>query len=96
MVDRERPDTTDLRLSDTGVPVREPRTSSFPSGHTLAAFCSAAVLSRPGDRRGNAFLYGSAALIGVSRIHLRHHHASDVVGGVVIGTALGLAVRRFR
>ncbi len=96
LVDRERPDTSDLRLSDTGVPVREPRTSSFPSGHTLAAFCSAAVLSRPGDRRGSAFLYTSAALIGVSRIHLRHHHTSDVLGGVVIGTALGLVVRRLR
>ncbi len=96
VVDRERPDNSDLRLSGAGVPVREPRTSSFPSGHTLAAFCSAAVLSRPGDRRGNAFLYTSAALVGVSRIHLRHHHASDVVGGVVIGTALGLVVRRFR
>ena len=96
VVDRERPDTSDLVLSDAGVPVRAPRTSSFPSGHTLAAFCSAAVLSRPGDRRGNAFLYASAGLIGVSRIHLRHHHASDVVGGVVIGTALGLVVRRLR
>ena len=96
VVDRERPDTSDLVLSDAGMPVRAPRTSSFPSGHTLAAFCSAAVLSRPGDRRGNAFLYASAGLIGVSRIHLRHHHASDVVGGVVIGTALGLVVRRLR
>jgi len=96
VVDRERPDTSDLVLSGAGVSVRAPRTSSFPSGHTLAAFCSAAVLSRPGDRRGNAFLYASAGLIGVSRIHLRHHHASDVVGGVAIGTALGLVVRRLR
>jgi undecaprenyl-diphosphatase len=96
VVDRERPDTSDLVLSDAGLPVRAPRTSSFPSGHTLAAFCSAAVLSRPGDRGGNAFLYTSAGLIGVSRIHLRHHHASDVVGGMVIGTVLGLVVRRLR
>ncbi len=96
VVGRERPDTSDLRLSDAGVPVRAPKTSSFPSGHTLAAFCSAAVLSRPGDRRGNAALYAAASLIGVSRIHLRAHHASDVVGGVVIGTVLGLTVRRFR
>ena len=96
VVGRERPDQTDLRISNAGVPVREPKTSSFPSGHTLAAFCAAAVLSRPGDRSGNAFLYSAAGLIGVSRIHLRAHHASDVVGGVVIGTALGLVVRRFR
>ena len=96
MVGRERPDRTDLRISNTGVPVREPTTSSFPSGHTLAAFCSAAVLSRPGDRAGNVVLYSAAGLIAVSRIHLRAHHASDVVGGIVIGTALGLVVRRLR
>jgi len=96
VVGRERPDTSDLRISNAGVPVRAPKTSSFPSGHTLAAFTAATVLSRPGDRVGNAFLYAAAGLVGVSRIHLRAHHASDVVGGVVIGTALGLTVRRFR
>jgi len=96
VVARQRPDRSDLRISNSGVPVREPKTSSFPSGHTLAAFCAAAVLSRPGDRAGNAFLYSAAGLIGASRIHLRAHHASDVIGGVVIGTALGLTVRRFR
>ena len=79
-----------------GGAVGEPRTSSFPSGHTLAAFTAATVLSRPGDRAGNAFLYTAAGLVGISRIHLRAHHASDVVGGVVIGTALGLVVKRFR
>jgi membrane-associated phospholipid phosphatase len=94
VVGRERPDRTDLRISNAGVPVREPKTSSFPSGHTLAAFCAAAVLNRPGDRAGNALLYSAAGLIGVSRIHLRAHHGSDVVGGVVIGTALGLVVPR--
>jgi undecaprenyl-diphosphatase len=96
VVGRERPDRSDLQISNAGVPVREPSTSSFPSGHTLAAFCSAAVLSRPGDRAGNALLYSAAGLIALSRIHLRAHHASDVVGGIVIGTALGLTVRRFR
>ena len=45
---------------------------------------------------GNAFLYTAAGLIAVSRIHLRAHHASDVAGGVVIGTALGMVVRRLR
>jgi len=96
VVGRDRPDTADLRISNVGVPVRAPSSSSFPSGHTLAAFCSAAVLSRPGDGRGNTLLYAAAGLVGVSRIHLGAHHASDVAGGVVIGTALGLAVRRFR
>jgi len=96
VVGRERPTTSDLRISNAGVPVRAPKSSSFPSGHTLAAFTAATVLSRPGDRAGNTFLYTAAGLVGISRIHLRAHHASDVVGGVVIGTALGLTVRRFR
>jgi membrane-associated phospholipid phosphatase len=37
-----------------------------------------------------------AALIGASRIHLGDHHASDVAGGMVIGTALGIVVRTLR
>ena len=82
------------RLAEGGVPVREPTSSSFPSGHTLAAFCAATVMCRAGDRAGNALLFTSAALVGLSRLHLRAHHASDVLGGAVIGTALGLVGRR--
>jgi len=96
VVGRSRPDRSDLRISNTGVPVREPTTSSFPSGHTLAAFCAATVLAEPGDRPGNAFLLASAVAIGASRIHLRAHHTSDVIGGAMIGVLLGLAGRRLR
>ena len=96
VVNRPRPDASGRGISHTGVPVRVPTTSSFPSGHTLAAFCSAAALGRPGDRSGNALLYATAFLIGMSRIHLRAHHASDVAGGIVIGTVVGLLVRRIR
>jgi membrane-associated phospholipid phosphatase len=94
-VGRPRPDPNDLRLGDNVIPLREPRTSSFPSGHTLAAFCAATVLSEHGDRFGNLLLFTCAGLVGVSRIHLQAHHASDVLGGVVIGTALGAVGRRF-
>ncbi|MGO8872249.1 MAG: phosphatase PAP2 family protein [Acidimicrobiales bacterium] len=94
VIGRSRPDPAGLRLTPGGLPVRAPKTSSFPSGHTLAAFCSATVMSQRGDRTGNALLFGAAALVGVSRLHLRAHHASDVVGGAAIGTALGLLGRR--
>ncbi len=89
-IGRSRPDRTGLKVSEGGVPVREPTTSSFPSGHTLAAFCAATVMCRPGDRAGNTRLLSGATLVGLSRVHLRAHHASDVVGGAVIGVTLGL------
>ncbi len=94
LVGRARPDRTGLRVTEGGVPVREPKTSSFPSGHTLAAFCAATVMSQSGDRRGNAILYTGATLVGLSRLHLRAHHASDVVGGAAIGIAIGMIGRR--
>jgi membrane-associated phospholipid phosphatase len=52
-------------------------------------------MSQRGDRRGNTLLFTAATLVGVSRLHLRAHHASDVIGGAAIGTALGLIGRRF-
>jgi membrane-associated phospholipid phosphatase len=52
-------------------------------------------MSRPGDRAGNALLFGAASLVGLSRLHLRAHHASDVLGGAAIGMALGVVGRRF-
>ena len=94
-VGRPRPNPSDLRLGENVIPLREPRTSSFPSGHTLAAFSAATVLSERGDLGGNVLLFTCAGLVGVSRVHLQAHHASDVLGGVVVGTALGAVGRRF-
>jgi undecaprenyl-diphosphatase len=93
LVGRSRPDRSDLRVAAVGIPVREPRSSSFPSGHTLAAFCAATVMSQRGDRGGNALLFTGATLVGLSRLHLRAHHASDVAGGAAIGCAIGLVGR---
>ena len=93
MVGRSRPDSGGLELTAAGVPVREPTSSSFPSGHTLAAFCAVTVMSQRGDRGRNTLLFASASLVGLSRLHLRAHHASDVVGGAAIGIALGLVGR---
>ena len=74
--------------------LRIPRTSSFPSGHASSA-TMAAVLLADGSRIGP--LYGAAAAaVALSRIHVRIHHASDVVGGVIVGGVLGLAIKRLR
>jgi len=74
--------------------VRAPTSSSFPSGHTLAAFCTAVTLAdSPAER--SAYL-AFATAVAASRVHLRAHHATDVVGGAAIGVALGLVLHRVR
>jgi undecaprenyl-diphosphatase len=72
--------------------LRQPRTSSFPSGHASAAFVAAALLSD--GRRAKPLYYGVASVVALSRVHVRIHHASDVVGGVAIGVALGALAKK--
>ena len=61
---------------------------SFPSGHTSAAFSLAASRStfRPGE---TAFWYGGATMIGLSRMELNRHRATDVAAGAVLGFGFG-------
>jgi len=67
---------------------------SFPSGHTIAAFSVATVVSR---RYGTHHrwvpyaAYGLAGLVGFSRISLAAHFPSDVF----MGAALGYSISRF-
>ena len=75
------------------LPIRVPTSGSFPSGHTLAAFCAAPVFARHDRWPAFATYLSLATLIGISRVYVRMHHASDVVGGAVIGVVLGLGIR---
>lgn len=63
---------------------------SFPSGHTTQAFAVAAVISghyrQPWVRVTSFFVAGC---VGLARIHLDQHYASDVLLGALIGTAIG-------
>ena len=68
--------------------MRTPTSSSFPSGHTLAAFCTAFVLA-DSDLQ-TATNVGFATAVAASRVHLRAHHPTDVIGGAAIGSVLGL------
>lgn len=63
------------------------RGSSFPSGHTIAAFSIATVFA---DRyRQHRWVpwtaYGLATLVGFSRISLQSHFPSDVFAGAALG-----------
>ena len=89
-VQRVRPERNEREV----VPVRIPRTASFPSGHTLAAWCAATVLSE-GDPMAPMY-YALAGVISYSRVHVRLHHATDVVGGAALGIGLGLVGRYLR
>ena len=88
MFRRERPAATEPRPHH----LRTPRTSSFPSGHASAGMFGAAMLCRGKSRNWTWFVLGG--LVGWSRVHVRIHHPSDVLGGAVVGVALGAAARR--
>jgi undecaprenyl-diphosphatase len=91
-VDRRRPTLSQL------VPGNGP---SFPSGHVLASVgfygVLAAVIWRSSNRRSiqiGGYVAATAIilLVGSSRVYLDVHWFTDVVGGMLIGTAFVIAV----
>ncbi len=79
---------------DERLKVRQPMTSSFPSGHSSAAAFAATMLTAWDGKRLGTIWYSLAGIVGVSRAYVRIHHGSDVVGGFVVGKLLGVAGRR--
>lgn len=67
--------------------LRTPRTSSFPSGHASAGMFGAMVMADRSRHRWPWFVLGG--LVGWSRVHVKIHHPSDVVGGFIVGLLLG-------
>lgn len=72
--------------------IRQPITSSFPSGHASAAMTAAAMLSR--RSRIGVVYYALGAVVATSRIHVKMHHASDVAAGAVTGAVIGRVASR--
>jgi len=65
-------------------PSLSPGLDSFPSGHTAAAFAVAAVAARHHPRYAEE-LFAAALAVGVSRIILGEHWATDVLAGAALG-----------
>lgn len=77
-------------------------TSSFPSGHTAAAFALhgtlADLLDRHGARGarllGPLLRYGIPGAIAFSRVYRGQHHISDTVAGAILGRWTAAVVRQ--
>lgn len=80
--------TRPTESGDPRLKVRRPSTSSFPSGHASAAFFAASMLTAWGPAWTAVIWFPLALVVGTSRAYVRIHHASDVVGGAVVGVVL--------
>ncbi len=85
MFRRERPTTS----GDVRFDIRTPRTSSFPSGHASSAtFAVFILISYTGFPLGLLWI-ALALVIALSRVVVRIHHATDILGGIATGAILG-------
>jgi membrane-associated phospholipid phosphatase len=88
---RKRPYTTDDPYEFKPVNA----SSSFPSGHTTAAFAAAATLSEYYPTwQVEVPSYAAAAAVGFSRIYANQHWGSDVVGGAFLGYGVAYALHK--
>ena len=89
MTRRARPDRVAI-----GVIVRRhvamPTSTSFPSGHTAAAFAFATGVGVEWPA-ASVPLYVLAGLVGYSRVHTGVHFPGDVIVGSLVGATIGEA-----
>lgn len=71
--------------------VKNPKDFSFPSGHSMNGF-TASVILLLNDRRLGIPAVILAALIAFSRLYHFVHFPTDVLAGILIGTAVAVAV----
>jgi hypothetical protein len=68
---------------------------AFPSGHASNAFACATVWSEQYGWKAAVPGYAIASLIAGSRLALKKHRLSDVVGGATLGVIVGQSVARW-
>lgn len=87
-VHRPRPFVADPSL----IPLISESSYSFPSGHTAFFFALATIVYAHNKRVGYWFFAASAA-IGLARVLAGVHYMSDILGGALLGIAVGYGIR---
>jgi undecaprenyl-diphosphatase len=73
--------------------VAMPKSRSFPSGHSAAAFAFATGVSH-GSSAAAVPLHGLAATVSYSRVHSGVHYPSDVLAGALLGIVVAQVTTR--
>ena len=88
LIARKRP----FEALDISLLIKTPTDFSFPSGHTLSSFAaSVSVFLR--NKKGSIPMIILALLIAFSRLYLYVHFPSDILGGIILGTASAYAAK---
>jgi membrane-associated phospholipid phosphatase len=83
----------DALIPVPGVEFVSSYTSSFPSGHTTAAFALFSLLAFFTTKSSQKTIWLiPASMAGMSRIYLGHHFLEDVVAGAVLGSLIAFVL----
>ena len=92
MIARPRPYKV---IENLTILIPEPGEFSFPSGHTSSSFAAGMVLYLMLPKKYGIPAMILAFLIGISRLYIGVHYPTDVIGGMVMGIWIAIAVVKF-